>query len=215
MLRTQIFSWHILIYSPALSVLERLPFPWSTLFFLEGKTAFWVVIAGDRGVLRCLRSTGLFLILTGLVLLKRPPFVSSLPRADPLHLVQSWRPLSPLKQTWSYPCLIHDAVTCSDSCEQHWQTDSSSERRRETNTIRLSIPYTHVTLSHVTSPALKCICFMSSLTCGQLAYKSSRFSGGVVTTHGHVKVMLQAVLSFNLFLSKMTYTIPNFTVPIL
>lgn len=87
------------------------------------KKAFGLVIVGDRRVLCCLRSTRLFLILTGLALLKHPSSVSSLPRADSLHLVQSWRPLSPLKLTWPYPCLIHDTVTCPDICEQHWQAD--------------------------------------------------------------------------------------------
>lgn len=148
-----------------------------------------MVIFSD-GVLCCFRSTGLYLILTGLALLKHPPPVSSLPRADPLCLVQSWRPLSPLKQIWPYPCLIHDTVTCSDSCEQHWQPDrflrvaKGNQLYAAVHTSHTSLSLSHIhTFPYVTLTALKCIGFMSSLTCGQLAYKSRRSSGGVLTTH--------------------------------
>lgn len=103
MSKTWSLVWHIHIHSPTHFVLERLPFLWSTFFFLEEKNRILSADSWWYGVLRCLRSTGLFLILTGLALLKRPPSVSSLPRADPLHLVQSWRPLSPLETTIAIP----------------------------------------------------------------------------------------------------------------
>lgn len=144
---------------------EWVRFQWSALFFLEEKTAFWAVIVGNGVVLCCLRSTGLFLILTGLALLKQPPSVSSLPRADPLHLVQSWRPLPPWNKHSHIHALFMTLLPVRTAVNNIGRLTGSSERQRESNTIWLSIPHTHFTLSHVTSTALKCIGFMSSLTC--------------------------------------------------
>lgn len=173
--------------------------------FLEGKTTFWVVIAGDREC--CVVSDQQGCTSSWQVLHSSSALARS--HHSPVPIRSAWYspggPFPPWNKPWPYPRLIHDTVTCSDSCEQHWQDDRflrAAKGNRHSPAVHpshtlQSLSPVYTSSPYVTSATLKCIGFMSSLTCGQRTYKSSRSSGGVVTTHGHV---LQAALSFNFHL---------------